>query len=92
MIVYRLKKDSMGGGGCHRVAFTDRTVAEITAADMCEEWIKWKPVESEAEEIPGGRCVVDGAVYELETTTAREKWREKALAKLCREERDALDL
>jgi hypothetical protein len=90
MKAFRLKKDSLGGGGWHRTAYTDGEVAKMVAAEMCQEWIHWKAVESEAEEIGGGRCIIDGTVYDLEATTEQEKLVETAMKKLSPKERSAL--
>lgn len=90
MIVWVLNIDNMGGGGRHHTAFTDKRTAELKAAKLGGEWERYVPEDYEAEEIPGGRCIVESQVLYLDRTPSEDVLRQQALSKLTPEEATAL--
>ena len=92
MLVFRIMQDTMSGVSYKGFVFLDERTAQLYSEDNKEEWVGLKVKEAEGEEISGDRCIVDGKVYVIYRTAAREYLVERGLAKLTEEEKEALGL
>lgn len=90
MIVYLIKKSTMGGSEFLKEAYIDLQAASLFCENKKEEWTSYHPEKTSGEEISNGRVIVNGNVYRLNGKSGKEALRKQALKKLTPDEREAL--
>ena len=68
MEVFLMERSTMGGSSLTKNAFLYKETCLLKCEDLEEEWVDYKPIKSNGEEISGGRVIVEGKVYNLDKT------------------------
>lgn len=90
--VWLIKRSTMGCAEYLKDAYTDEDASFLVCKSKIEEFVSYKPIKYQGEEISNDRVIVDNQVYNLKKTSKVEILFEQAMKKLTDEEVRAISV